>query len=313
MAKAIDHADLLAKPGHKLRLADFDPDFTADFRNKDEAKAKLRSDIRRLSNLQDVFYASGQHALLVVFQGMDAAGKDGAIKHVMSGVNPQGVDVSSFKTPSTEELAHDYLWRCSKALPERGRIGIFNRSYYEELAAVRVHAALLEKEHIPTKEAASNMWRDRYQDIAAFERHLVRNGTLVVKFFLHLSKGEQRKRLLERIDTPEKNWKLSASDVRERTFWDRYQRVYEELLEHTSSESAPWHVIPADHKWFTRAAVADVICSQLEALHLTYPHVSEERRAQIAIERKQLVDGDVVDEGRGVPAPDPSRSHGART
>jgi PPK2 family polyphosphate:nucleotide phosphotransferase len=292
MAKAIDHTDLLAKPGREIHLTDFDPAFTSKFQDKGAAKEKLQADIQRLAALQDVFYAQGGYALLIVFQGMDAAGKDGAIKHVMSGINPQGVEVNSFKAPSTEELAHDYLWRCAKVLPERGRIGIFNRSYYEELAIVRVHASLLENEQIPTRDDTSNIWRNRYEDVVAFERHLVRNGTLVLKFFLHLSKGEQRERLLERIDTPEKNWKLSASDVRERTFWERYQRVYEELLTHTSHESAPWYVIPADHKWFSRAAVADVICSQLEALHLTYPHASAEQQAAFAIERKQLADRD---------------------
>jgi PPK2 family polyphosphate:nucleotide phosphotransferase len=294
MAKTIDHADLLAKPGREIRLAEFDAAFTADFKSKEEAKSKLRTDIRRLTALQDVFYAQSGHALLIVFQGMDAAGKDGAIKHVMSGVNPQGVDVTSFKTPSAEELAHDYLWRCSKVLPERGRIGIFNRSYYEELTIVRVHESILEDEHVPHRNNASHVWRDRYQDIDAFERHLLRNGTLVLKFFLHLSKAEQRKRLLERIDTPEKNWKLSASDVRERMFWDGYQRAYEELLTHTSTELAPWYIIPADHKWFTRTAVADVICTLLESLHLSYPRVSDEQQANFAVERQHLLDGDDV-------------------
>jgi PPK2 family polyphosphate:nucleotide phosphotransferase len=222
---------------------------------------------------------------------MDAAGKDGTIKHVMTGINPQGVDVFSFKTPSAEELAHDYLWRCTKVLPERGRIGIFNRSYYEELAVVRVHNAILEQERLPPG-SATDLWKDRYEDIAAFERHLCRNGTRVLKFFLHLSKNEQRKRLLKRIDTPDKIWKLSADDVHERKYWDNYHRAYEELLTHTNTQSAPWYVIPADHKWFTRVAVAGIIVAELEALHLTYPQVSDEQRAHLAEIGKQLADRD---------------------
>jgi PPK2 family polyphosphate:nucleotide phosphotransferase len=281
----------LVKPGRKAHLADFDPGSTGDFNTKHDARAKLRADIKRLSKLQDIFYASGQYALLIILQGMDAAGKDGAIKHVMTGVNPQGVDVNSFKTPSAVELAHDYFWRCAKVLPERGRIGIFNRSYYEELAVVRVHASVLERERLPPG-SATDLWKDRYEDIAAFERHLSRNGTLVVKFFLHISKDEQRKRLLERIDTPDKNWKLSADDVQERTFWDSYQRAYEELLTHTSIESAPWYIIPADHKWFTRVAVAGIIVEKLEALDLSYPHVSDEQRAHLLAIREQLADPD---------------------
>jgi PPK2 family polyphosphate:nucleotide phosphotransferase len=240
-----------------------------------------------------MLYAKSEYALLIVLQGMDAAGKDGAIKHVMTGVNPQGVDVSSFKMPSATELAHDYLWRCVKVLPERGRIGIFNRSYYEELTVVRVHEAVLEHEQLPP-QSALHLWKDRYEDIAAFERHLSRNGTRVVKFFLHLSKDEQKKRLLERIDTPDKNWKLSASDVHERKFWDDYQNVYEELLTHTSTASAPWYVIPADNKWFSRVAIGSIIVAELEALHLTYPEVSDEQRAHLAEIGKDLVHPDVA-------------------
>ncbi|MFY9779633.1 MAG: polyphosphate kinase 2 family protein [Candidatus Baltobacteraceae bacterium] len=288
--KTIDHADLLVKPGHKVRLADFDPGSTSDFKTKDDAATKLRADIERLSALQDVFHAQERYALLVIFQGMDGAGKDGAIKHVMTGVNPQGVDVHSFKAPSAAELRHDYLWRCANVLPERGRIGIFNRSYYEELAVVRVHPSVLKHEQLPpgTPANPADLWKERFEDIVAFERHLSRNGTLIVKFFLHLSKDEQRKRLLERIDTPSKNWKLSADDIRERGFWDSYQHAYEELLTHTSTEPAPWYVIPADHKWFARAAVADVIVARLEALKLTYPQVSDEQRTQLLADREQL-------------------------
>jgi PPK2 family polyphosphate:nucleotide phosphotransferase len=298
MVKAIDHADLLAKPGRTIHLAAFDPAFTCDFRSKSDAQAKLHADIERLSALQDMFYAQGRHALLIIFQGMDAAGKDGSIKHVMSGVNPQGVHVYSFRTPSPEELAHDYLWRSTKVLPERGRIAIFNRSYYEELGVVRVHASLLESEQLPPAATDSHLWRDRYNDIAAFEEHLSRNGTLILKFFLNLSKGEQRKRLLERIDTPDKNWKISVTDVRERTFWDSYQHAYEKMLTHTSTEIAPWYIIPADHKWFTRAAVADVVVARLESLELTYPQVGDEQRALLLAEREQLANDD---EGRSQP------------
>ena len=282
-----DYSKLLVKPGDRVDLADFDPDSTGSFKAKHHARAQLSTDIQRLSDLQEMLYAKSEYALLIVLQGMDAAGKDGAIKHVMTGVNPQGVDVSSFKTPSAAELAHDYLWRCSKVLPERGRIGIFNRSYYEELAVVRVHEAILEHEHLPP-ESAVDLWKDRYEDIVAFERHLSRNGTRILKFFLHLSKDEQRKRLLERIDTPDKNWKLSASDVHERKFWDDYQHVYEELLTHTSTTSAPWYIIPADHKWFSRVAIGSIIVAELEALHLTYPEVSAEQRAHLAEIGKEL-------------------------
>lgn len=289
--KSIHHADLLVKPGHNVDLADCDPGSTQDFKTKHDATSKLRADIERLSALQEIFYASSQYALLIVLQGTDTAGKDGVIKHVMTGVNPQGVDVHSFKVPSTIELAHDYLWRTTKMLPQRGRIGIFNRSYYEELTVVRVHSSVLGHEHLPPRSITSTtLWKDRYEDINAFERHMSRNGTLILKFFLNLSKGEQRKRLLKRIDTPDKNWKLSASDVRERTFWDSYQHAYEESLTHTSTEWAPWYIIPADHKWFARVAIASVIVAELEALNLTYPKVSDEQGTHLSAIREQLED-----------------------
>src|SRR5271156_6477108 len=291
MKKAIDHSDLLAKPGDDVHLAHFDPAFTADFKDKHDARETLRDDLKHLCVLQDTFYADRRYALLIIFQGMDAAGKDGAIRHVMSGISPQGVDVYPFKQPSTQELSHDYLWRCSKVLPERGRIAIFNRSYYEELAVVRVHESLLEQERLPPEPSGSDLWKDRYQDIVSFERHLARNGTLILKFFLHLSKDEQRKRLLERVDMPEKNWKISAADVHERTFWDSYRHAYEKLLTHTSTEAAPWYIIPADRKWFTRAAVADIIVTRLKALDLHYPSITAQQRSQLAVERKQLACG----------------------
>lgn len=285
----IDRASLRVKPGRTVRLADFDPASTGDFKKKQHAEEKLRSDITRLSALQDMFYAQKHYALLIIFQGMDAAGKDGAVKHVMTGVNPQGVAVSSFKAPSAEELAHDFLWRSNKVLPERGRIGIFNRSYYEELTVVRVHPAVLAREELPPG-ATIDVWKGRYEDVTGFERHMWRNGTRILKFFLHLSSEEQRKRLLERIDTPQKNWKLSESDVHERMFWSSYQRAYEELLTHTSTKWAPWYIVPADHKWFTRIAVASIIVDELEGLHLMYPHVGDEQRANLAALGKQLED-----------------------
>jgi PPK2 family polyphosphate:nucleotide phosphotransferase len=288
--KSIDHSNLLVTPGHTIHLADFDPGLTYDFATKRDAEGKLQADIEHLSALQDLFYAQGRYALLIILQGMDTAGKDGVIKHVMSGVNPQGVSVHSFKTPSPEELAHDYLWRCTNVLPERGRIGIFNRSYYEELTVVRVHTSLLEDAQLPPETEVRDVWKERFEDIMAFERHLSRNGTLILKFFLHLSKSEQRTRLLNRIDTPEKNWKMSAADVRERAFWDAYQHAYEKILTHTSTKWAPWYIIPADHKWFTRAAVADVIVARLKALELTYPHVDAEQRGLLLAERKQLAE-----------------------
>lgn len=294
----LDHSELQVKPGLDVGLAEFDAGSTGIFHKRHHAKAKLRSDIKRLAELQSIFYASEQYALLIVLQGMDAAGKDGAIKHVMTGVNPQGVDVSSFKVPSTLELEHDYLWRTTKALPPRGRIGIFNRSYYEELVVTRVHASVLDREDLPPGSAsATDLWKERFEDINAFERHMSRNGTLIVKLFLHLSQSEQRKRLLARIDTPDKNWKLSAGDVHERTFWNNYQRAYDEMLEHTSTEWAPWYIVPADHKWFTRVAVAGIVVAKLESLHLAYPEVSDEQRAHLAALGEQLAhEGDREEE-----------------
>ena len=285
----LDHDELLVTPGCDVGLANFDSGATGTFHTQDRALAKLQKDIKRLAELQEVFFASEKYALLIVLQGMDAAGKDGVIEHVMTGVNPQGVDVNSFKVPSTVELEHDYLWRTTKALPPRGRIGIFNRSYYEELVVARVHTSVLEREDLPPGSVESpDLWKERFEDVNAFERHMTRNGTVILKFFLHLSNDEQRKRLLKRIDTPEKNWKLSASDVHERRFWNNYQRAYEEMLEHTSAEWAPWYVVPADHKWFTRVAVASIIVAKLEALGLTYPQASEEQRTHLAALGEQL-------------------------
>jgi PPK2 family polyphosphate:nucleotide phosphotransferase len=290
----LDHSELQVKPGIDVGLADFDAGSTGVFHNHQHAKSKLQSDIKRLAELQSIFYASGKYALLIVLQGMDAAGKDGAIKHVMTGVNPQGVDVTSFKVPSTVELEHDYLWRTTKALPPRGRIGIFNRSYYEELVVTRVHESVLDTEDLPPGSASDpDLWKERFEDINAFEHHMVRNGTIIIKLFLHLSQDEQRKRLLARIDTPDKNWKLSAADVHERKFWHNYQRAYEEMLEHTSTEWAPWYIVPADHKWFSRVAVAGIVLAKLESLGLAYPDVSDEQRAHLAALGEQLaLEGD---------------------
>jgi PPK2 family polyphosphate:nucleotide phosphotransferase len=290
----LDHRELQVEPGQNVALADIDAGSTGVFDHHRRAKKKLHRDIKRLAELQSIFYASGQYALLIVLQGMDTAGKDSAIKHVMTGVNPQGVDVTSFKAPSTLELEHDYLWRTTKALPPRGRIGIFNRSYYEELLVARVHGSVLDRENLPPGSASDpDLWKDRFEDINGFERHLSRNGTVVVKLFLHLSQDEQRKRLLARIDTPDKNWKFSAADVHERTFWNSYQCAYEQMLEHTSTAWAPWYIVPADHKWFTRVAVAGILVAKLESLGLAYPQVSDERRAHLAALGKQLtLEGD---------------------
>lgn len=274
-------AKLIVPPGKKIALAeDYSPSFTADFTNKKEARDQLAANTAELATYQDILYAQNTYALLLIFQAMDAAGKDGAIKHVMSGVNPQGCQVYSFKSPSAEELDHDYLWRCAKRLPERGRIGIFNRSYYEEVLVVRVHPEFLDAQQLPDS-ARHDIWQRRFAQINAFEKYLVENGIVVVKFFLNVSKEEQRQRFLARIDEPEKNWKFSTADVKERGFWDDYQHAYEECLNHTSTEWAPWHVIPADRKWFTRLAVSEIIVRTLKRLNLRYPEVSESRRREL--------------------------------
>jgi PPK2 family polyphosphate:nucleotide phosphotransferase len=247
----------------KINLSTYDCGDTGKFASKEDAADKLTKDIERLAELQDVLYAQDTRSLLLIVQAMDAAGKDGVIKHVMSGVNPQGCQVVSFKSPSAEELDHDYLWRCAKQVPERGRIGIFNRSYYEEVLVVRVHPEILAGERIPADKKGKGIWKDRYEQINNFEKYLADNGTTILKFFLHVSKKEQKKRFLERIDTPEKNWKFSAADIRERQHWDEYMKAYEEALSATSTPWAPWYVVPSDKKWFTRTLVADVIVQAL--------------------------------------------------
>jgi PPK2 family polyphosphate:nucleotide phosphotransferase len=284
----MNHEPFIVPPGGKIKLKNFDPDFTGDFKSKDDALEKLEGDIKELAQQQDVLYAQNIYSVLLIFQAMDAAGKDGTIKHVMSGVNPQGCQVYSFKAPSPEELDHDYLWRCMKSLPERGRIGIFNRSYYEEVLITRVHPKILDAQQLPKKAKSGDVWKNRYSEINGFEEYLVRNGIVVLKFFLNVSKKTQKERFLERLNNPEKNWKFSVNDAKERTYWDGYMDAYESMLEHTSTEWAPWYVIPADHKWFTRAAVADIIVKKLRTLDLRYPEVNEEHLKELQEARRML-------------------------
>ena len=256
--------------------------------NKQVAEAVLKEGVEILSELQDKLYAQDRWAVLLIFQAMDAAGKDSTIKHVMSGVNPQGCQVTSFKAPSAEELDHDYLWRCQRHLPERGRIGIFNRSYYEETLVVRVHPELLARQSLPPQRLGPQIWHERFQDICHFEGYLGRNGVVVRKFFLHVSKQEQKKRFIKRLDEPEKHWKFSAADVRERGHWQAYMHAYEEMIQHTASEMAPWYVVPADHKWFTRLVVAAAVIDTLLSLDLHYPPVSPEMRQDLDAARREL-------------------------
>lgn len=273
--------------GKHFRLKDVDPADTAHWK-KEDAEQALTKDIARTAELQDKLYAQDQWALLLIFQAMDAAGKDGAVKHVMTGVNPQGCDVSSFKTPSDLELQHDFLWRTTQRLPDRGRIGIFNRSYYEEVLVVRVHPDVLKSQKTPRSLVTKKIWDERFEDICTFEKHMARSGTVVRKFFLHLSKGEQKKRFLARLDEPEKNWKFSAADVHERECWDDYQNAYEEMVRNTATKYAPWYVIPADNKWFTRMVISAVLVDTLESLNLSYPTVSAEDRKQLEAAKKEL-------------------------
>ena len=280
--------------GKKFRLKHIDPADTGGLKvsSKRQAKLLLRNSVEELSDLQDKLYADNHWALLIILQAMDAAGKDGTIKHVMSGLNPQGVDVHSFKAPSSEELDHDYLWRCMRVLPERGRIGIFNRSYYEETLVVRVHRELLGRENLPTQLVTKHIWKERFDDIVSFERYLSRNGIVVRKFFLHISREEQKKRFLARLDNPQKHWKFSAADIRERQFWDDYHDAYEDMIRHTSTEEAPWYVIPADHKWFSRLVVAAAVTDTLGKLDLKYPALTADQEAQLKEARKQLLKND---------------------
>jgi len=275
--------------GAGFRLKDHDPGDTDKFESKEQARTRLTQGIARLRELQDRLYAQDRWAVLLIIQAMDAAGKDSTIEHVMSGVNPQGTQVFAFKAPSTEELDHDFLWRTNRALPERGRIGVFNRSYYEEVLVVRVHPGILAGQKLPAELVDDRIWERRFEDINALERYLSRNGTLILKFFLNVSKDEQRKRFLSRLDDPDKNWKFALGDVKEREQWDDYMRAYEEMIASTSTPHAPWHVIPADHKWFTRMAVADIIVDALEDLKLEYPVVDEEKKKELQAARDLLV------------------------
>jgi PPK2 family polyphosphate:nucleotide phosphotransferase len=276
--------------GERFHLKDYDPGATCGLkRNKSEAVELLRQGTEWLAQEQEMLYAQDRWSLLLIFQAMDAAGKDGTIKHVMSGVNPQGCQVFSFKQPSQEDLSHDYMWRYSKSLPERGRIGIFNRSYYEEVLIVRVHANILKQQKIPQPLIGKDIWDERLADIAHFEDYLCRQGVVILKFFLQMSRKEQKKRFLKRLDTPEKNWKFSPSDVHERKFWDDYMRAYEAAIRATASASAPWFAVPADHKWFTRLVVAAAIVEAVERLELTYPKVDAQKKKELATMRAALV------------------------
>ena len=292
--KLIKEAAQIAKPyritnGEKFRLKDYDPADTGGMKDKKKALKILEKSVQLLSHLQEKLYAQDEWAALLIFQAMDAAGKDGAIKHVMSGINPEGCDVTSFKAPSHRELNHDYLWRTHNVIPERGKIGIFNRSYYEEVLVVRVHDELLNAEHLPKEIVGKDIWQDRYQDINNFEKYLTRNGVVILKFFLHLSKDEQKKRFLERLEMPEKNWKFSMDDVKERAHWKDYQKAYEVMIQGTATERAPWYVIPADNKWFTRLAVAAAIIDTLDSLDLQFPEVDKEKKKDLAKVREALI------------------------
>jgi PPK2 family polyphosphate:nucleotide phosphotransferase len=277
--------------GGGFRLKDVDPGETLDLKAEDKQSAKeaLSAGTQALAELQDVLYAQDRWSVLLIFQAMDAAGKDGAIKHVMSGINPQGCQVYSFKAPSSEDLDHDYLWRCLKCLPERGRIGIFNRSYYEETLAVRVHPQLLERQKLPHELVNDDIWQGRFKDIRNFERYLARNGTVILKFFLHVSKEEQKRRFLARLDDPDKNWKFSSNDAGAREYWNDYMDAYEETIRHTATKFAPWYVVPADNKWFTRIVVASAVIEALASLNMSYPKVTRQMREALASTRQALM------------------------
>ena len=272
-----------------FRLKDFDPAETLGLKSKEHAQEILEHGTARLSDLQEKLFAQDRWAILVVLQGMDAAGKDSTVKHVMSGLNPQGCSVRAFREPSREELDHDFLWRATRSLPERGKIGIFNRSYYEEVLVVRVHPEILARERLLADSVSGKIWQERFEDINAYERYLGRNGIVVVKFFLNVSKKEQKKRFLERLDHPEKNWKFAASDVLERQYWDKYMAAYEDMIRNTSTKRAPWYVVPADHKWFTRVVVAEALVQALNKLHLAFPELDDEKRRDLKKARAILM------------------------
>jgi len=275
--------------GKKFRIADFDPADTQDFDLKDKAEKHLKASVARLSEMQQKLYAQDRWALLIILQGMDSAGKDSVIRHVMTGVNPEGCQVVSFKAPSAEDLSHDFLWRTSKSLPQRGHIGIFNRSYYEEVLVARVHPQTLDKELLPERLVTKRIWKDRFEDINAFEKYLARNGIIIRKIFLNVSKDEQKKRFLDRLEEPDKNWKFSEDDVREREHWKDYRRAYEDMIRHTSSPKAPWYVVPADHKWFAQLVTAAIITETLKSLHLAFPKPDAAKKKELASARNRLV------------------------
>jgi PPK2 family polyphosphate:nucleotide phosphotransferase len=292
--KQIKESARLAAPycvskGEKFRLRDYATSDTGEVKSKEQSQKIIDNRVGLLSNLQEKLYAQDRWALLVVIQGMDAAGKDGVIKHVMSGVNPQGCDVHAFKTPSNEELNHDYLWRAHRCVPERGQIGIFNRSYYEEVLVVRVHPTLLQAQRLPDSLITKHIWEQRYDDINTFEHYLTRNGIVIRKFFLHVSKEEQKKRFLERLEDSKKNWKFSMADVKERAYWKDYQEAFEETIQNTATTHAPWYVVPADHKWYTQLVVASAIITALEELDLCFPDVNKEKKKELENVRESLL------------------------
>ena len=288
-----DDKRIFVKPGAEINLKDYDTDYTAGFKNKEDAEEKLQADIASLTELQDKLYSSCSHSLLIVFQAMDAAGKDSTIKHVMSGVNPQGCDVTSFKLPNSVELSHDYLWRIHKNAPVKGKIEIFNRSHYEEVLVTRVHPEILLKQNIPGIDSPDKVdeefWKRRYKNICEFEKMLFDSGTIILKFFLHVSKKEQKKRFLARIDKPQKNWKFSLADLKERALWNDYKKAYEKALTNTSKDYAPWYIIPADNKWFMRAAVGDIIVGTLSELNLKYPQITDAEKEELAKAKASLL------------------------
>jgi PPK2 family polyphosphate:nucleotide phosphotransferase len=293
MENILNNTAILAKPGAKHKVSDFDCQYTAGITDKKEAETKLKENVKQMIDLQEKLYADNRYAVLLVFQAMDAAGKDGTIKHVMSGLNPQGTQVYSFKTPSDIELEHDYLWRTNRFLPQRGNFGIYNRSYYEEVLIVKVHPEFLLRQNLPgiknSKDIGKDFWENRYRQINDMERHLVENGTIVIKFFLNISKGEQKKRFLKRIEDESRNWKFSASDVKERQHWDDYMNAYSGILTHTSTDIAPWYVVPADNKWFMRYAVSEIIVRRLQKLDLNWPELPESEKDRLAQAKEMLL------------------------
>jgi len=292
LSKQIDEfiQPYLIRDGRRFRLKDIDPADTGDLESEFKVKARsvLEKGVERLAELQEMLYAQDNWAVLLIFQAMDAAGKDSTIKHVMSGINPQGCQVFSFKGPSSEDLDHDFMWRTNRCLPERGRIGIFNRSYYEEVLIVRVHPEILAKQRLPPSMVTKKIWKERFQDINCFERYLHRNGTVIRKFFLHVSKKEQKKRFLARLDEPEKNWKFSITDVKEREYWDAYMHAYENMIRNTATDHAPWCVVPADNKWYTRLVVGAIVLDALQDLSLAYPKIDDAKRKELAAARATL-------------------------